>query len=60
MRSRSLAWLRNVRPAFGPAMAVGGRLHRQDADGVDVAVRVPPGVGALVAPVERRAVARSC
>ena len=56
MRSRSLAWLRKVRPRVRPAMAVGGRLHRQDADGVDVVVRVAAGVGALVEPVERRAV----
>ncbi len=37
------------------ALAVGRRLHHQDADGVDVVVGVPPGVGPLVEPVEREA-----
>ena len=46
MRSRSPAWLENL-----PATGIDGRLHRQDADGVDVAVVVQAGVGALAVPV---------
>src|SRR5262245_53313522 len=40
-----------------PFLAVGGRLHDQDADGVDIAVAIAAGLGALLAPVrEGRAV----
>src|ERR1022692_1285729 len=37
-------------------LSIGGRLHDEDADGMDVIVRVFAGVGALIDPVERRAV----
>ena len=40
---------------FRSALAVGRRLHHEDADGVDVVVRVSPRVGTLVEPVERDA-----
>src|SRR5262249_2532340 len=38
-------------------LAVRGWLHDQDADGVDIRVLIQAGVGALVVPVERHAVA---
>ena len=55
MRRRSLAWLRKVRPDFGPRVAVGRRLHREDADRVDVFVRVASRVGSLIEPVRAKA-----
>src|SRR5262249_24956183 len=39
------------------AIAVRRWLHRQDANGVDLAILVEPGVGALVVPVQRHAIA---
>src|SRR5262249_47546441 len=39
------------------AVAVAGRLHRQEADGVDVIVAVQARLGTLVVPVDRYAVA---
>ena len=39
------------------ALPVSGRLHREYSHGVDVVVRIKTGVGALVVPVDRHAVA---
>src|SRR5205814_983309 len=39
------------------AGSVGGRLHREDADGVNIVVLIPASVGALVEPVRAHAVA---